>query len=175
MASREFGQREQRVAVWIAVGEQEHVRPHLGAVAERVRGGVAQPAGEHAAREAREPPHQRDRVQEAATGQGVGGGARTSARAEAGRARQGPEEQQGGQRQDAAQRHRPTALRLRRLDRDVHGIPGPAVEGRIWVGGQIKVAIELRGVFDVAREEYVKEPWRASTYERRDPVGYRHQ
>ena len=148
-----------RGRVRVAVGEEERVRRGLGAVPDRVRRRVAQPARHPAAREAGEPAEEGGDGREAA--QAAHGG-RAHGGAEGGRAceRRGHEERRHRQQEPEAGAE--PSLAARRADLDIHRVRACSREARVGVGREGQIGRQVGRVADVGDEEAVQRPRRSA-------------
>jgi hypothetical protein len=152
-----------RRGVRVPVGEEEQVRRRLAAVADRIRGRVAEPARHLAEREAGEPAEQGDDERQAA-----------EPRAERDRPAEGRHEGERGNREDEPERDVEAPLRPRWVDLEVDRVrPSPA-EARIRIRREEEVGREVDRVARVRREEAVQGARHSPEDDRRQPGRDRH-
>ena len=165
---RELGRRldAPRGRIRIAVGEEERIRRGLGAVPDRVRRRVAQPARHPAAREAREPAEEGGDGSEAAQAAHDG---HTHGGAEGGRAceRRGHEERR--HRQEQAEAGSEPSLAARRADLHVHRVRACSREARVGVGRKGQIGRQVGRVSDIGDEEAVQRRRRSALEQHGQP------
>ncbi len=147
--------RDGRVRGRVAPGEEEVVATRLSAVAERVRGQVAEPTRGAPEDEAEEPGEERDDPGEAADErEAVREEDRRPADREAAAEERREEQRRDGE--DEAEGAAPAALPRGRVDLEVDRVPGTAAEAGVRAGSEEDVRADVGRVADVAGREAVE-------------------
>ncbi len=161
-----------RVGVRIPVGEQQQVRVGLRRVADAVGAQVAQPVRHPPEGDRREPAEETANNCDTrkAAGPGLAGSvARVRAAAAAGGPAQHPGKDERGHGKEETEPDRPPALRCRRRDLHVDGVPGRPRESWIGIRRHRDVRAEMRHVADVHREEVMQPVRQPPLHQRHEP------